>query len=291
MNENRVENDDDIVAVAPRSDDRTFPSFFTLISHSSVVFILFVSFRNGVVRKRNARVFRQYIPLRGAQHERLTAAVVFARRRPSPGVSLRCGSRTRTASGIVLVEVPADHPLRLDQRGLSPPSSPRTCRLIRPSIAAMPRSRSGLTRSKQPELARQTLRAFPVPRPAPSPSSAACRMPCETAGGRRLPWRVKEQVDDPVGVHLDGQEQRRLALPPDHDVAAHHEDRDDLHDGFPGGRPCGRPRGVVRGVSRRAGGVSQRGPCCLSFMPPSLRVSASVRLRAGMSGTRATFGL
>ncbi len=83
--------------------------------------------------------------------------------------------------------------------------------MIRASIAAMPRSRSGLTRSRQPELAgelgghgQHLVRVEPV--------QAGVQDGGEAAGGRRFGRGLEEQVHGRVRLDLDGQEKRRLAF-------------------------------------------------------------------------------
>ena len=91
------------------------------------------------------------------------------------------------------------------------PRLSRTWRLIRASIAAMPRSRSGLTRSCSPSLAgelgrggQHLVRVEPV---KPGVQDGG-----ETAGGRGFGRRLEEQVHRVVRPDFHRQEQRRLAL-------------------------------------------------------------------------------
>ena len=96
------------------------------------------------------------------------------------------------------------------------PVAAETWRLIRASMPAMPRSRSGLTASVRPA-AVGGRRAPPAPPRPDSPSSPSCRMPANPRvvgasrrGGEVQPHRRAARAT--ASVDLDRQEDRRLAL-------------------------------------------------------------------------------
>jgi putative spermidine/putrescine transport system permease protein len=87
------------------------------------------------------------------------------------------GSVTRSARNVPVGELPAALPAApfAGRPAGYPARFSRTWRLIRPSIAAMPRSRSGLTRSFSPSIPENSA-GVPRTSSAPSPSRPACRI-------------------------------------------------------------------------------------------------------------------
>ncbi len=121
-----------------------------------------------------------------------------------------------SCEAMVTAVAPGSGPLRRPgrpgrRRRLTPACCSWIRRLIRASIAAIPRSRSGLTRSDRPSWVVNSAGVARISS-ALSPSSPVARMPAKPRVVGCFLRGVEEQVRGAVVAHLDRQEQRRLAL-------------------------------------------------------------------------------